>query len=230
MFFSRTKTEPVACSVLNIGKSNELLKVADIEIKRTLLFATRVLLVDGVTDKEVVQGILTKYKSQNNEKNKFTDISIHQIIPVGGCGNAAKLRKFCNNIHLPCLCILDLDAGAKLNIGKLKKFEDFDIDCEEMFKQTLENYERESEDFLNKLESDLQVFIWKHGALEDAILSSANHKAIAEAFNETELKPKKLKDKLRERMDDNTRKKFFNAIMDVREITRLIEFIEKNAD
>lgn len=61
MFFFRTKTEPVACSVLNIGKSNELLKVADIEIKRTLLFATRVLLVEGVTDKEVVQGILTKY-------------------------------------------------------------------------------------------------------------------------------------------------------------------------
>lgn len=79
----------------------------------------------------------------------------------------------------------------------MKKFEDFDIDCQEMFKQTLDNYKRESEDFLNKLESDLQVFIWKHGALEDAILSSENHKpAIAEALNETKLNSKRLKDKI----------------------------------
>lgn len=31
-------------------------------------------------------------------------------------------------------------------------------------------------------------------------------------------------------MDDNTREKFFNAIMDISEIKRLIEFIEKNTD
>lgn len=79
----------------------------------------------------------------------------------------------------------------------MKKFEDFDIDCQEMFEQTLDNYKRESEDFLNKLESDLQVFIWKHSALEDAILSSKNHKpAIAEALNETKLNSKRLKDKI----------------------------------
>lgn len=136
-------------------------------------------------------------KKNKSSPEQFTDIPIHQIIPVGGCSNAAKLRKFCNDIHLPCLCILDLDAAFKLNIEKMKKFEDFDIDSQEMFKQTLDNYKRESEDFLNKLESDLQVFIWKHGALEDAILSSENHKpAIAEALNETKLNSKRLKDKI----------------------------------
>lgn len=46
-----------------------------------MLFATRVLLVEGATDREVVQGILTE---NEESKEDFTYISTHQIISVGG--------------------------------------------------------------------------------------------------------------------------------------------------
>lgn len=59
----------------NAGKSKELSNVSDIETLRTLLFATKVLLVEGPTDREVVQGIFTQYKhnilqKETNEKKK----------------------------------------------------------------------------------------------------------------------------------------------------------------
>lgn len=233
--FFRTKNEPFACSV-KIGQSDELSKVADIEINRTLLFATRVLLVEGVTDKEVVQGILTENKCQKLKENKssleeFTDISIHQIIPVGGCSNAAKVQKFCNDINLPCLCLLDLDAAVKFNFEQIKKFESFDMKWQEMFKQTRESYEKESKQFFEKLQSQLKVFIWKHGALEHAILSSANCiEGIAEALGVSvrELNPIRLKTKLKERIDDERRKRFYTELMKVDEIKRFIEFMEDN--
>lgn len=105
------------------------------------------------------------------------------------------------------------------------------MEWREMFKQTLKSYEKESKQFFEKLESDLQVFIWKHGALEHAILSSANcTEGIAEALGESvsELNPKRLKTKLKEQIDDEKRKKFYTELMEVDEIKRFIEFMEDN--
>lgn len=77
MFFFRKKTSySYVCSVKNAGKSKELSNISDIETLRTLLFATKVLLVEGPTDREVVQGIFTQYKhnilqKEANEKKTF---------------------------------------------------------------------------------------------------------------------------------------------------------------
>lgn len=231
--FFRTTEEPSVCSVLNIGKSDELSKVADIDIKRPLLFATTVLLVEGVTDREVVHGILNENKckqlkeieEKKRSREDFTDMSSYQIIPLGGCGNAAKIQQFCKYINLPCLCLLDRDAAVEFNIGKIKKFEEFEKDWREMFKQTLASFEQESQNFFEKLQSDKKVFVWKHGTLEDAILSSADiNVEIAEALGKTDLNRRQLKDKLRKRIDD--RKKFYTALIKVPEIDRFIRFIE----
>lgn len=234
VFFRRIE-EPSLCSVLNIGKTDELSKVADIDIKRPLLFATTVLLVEGVTDREVVHGILKENKCKQLKEieegkkspEDFTDLSIYQIIPVGGCSNAAKIQQFCKYINLPCLCLLDLDAAVKLNIEKIQKFEDFKKDWREMFKQTLASFEQDSQNFFEKLQSDLKVFVWKHGGLEDAILSSAdNNKEIAKALGipVNGLKSGRLKDKLKKRIDDG--KEFYTALIQVPEIDRFISFIE----
>lgn len=225
MFF-RTKGEPSVCSVLNIGQSEELSKVADIEIKRTVLFATRVLLVEGATDREVVQGILT----ENEESKKdFTYISTNQIISVGGKDNAARVQRFCACINLSCLCLLDLDAAVKFNIKPLKDFKGFKGSLHTMYQETLVRTKKDFWQFFEKLESDLSVFIWKDGALEDAILSSEScNEDIASALGKEKLNPDSLKKMLKEQMDGNKRKAFYTALMKVDEIKRFIKFIEDN--
>lgn len=226
MFF-RTKDEPSVCSVLNIGQSEELSKVADIEIKRTVLFATRVLLVEGATDREVVQGILTE---NEESKEDFTYISTNQIISVGGKDNAARVQRFCACINLSCLCLLDLDAAVKFNIKPLKDFKGFDESFQEMYQDTLLRTKKELCQFLKKLEeSQLRVFIWRHGALEDAILSSESfNEEIASALGKKKINPDSLKTILKDPIDGNKRKTFYTALMKVDEIKRFIKFIEDN--
>lgn len=225
MFF-RTKDEPSVCSVLNIGQSEELSKVADIEIKRTVLFATRVLLVEGATDREVVQGILTE---NEESKEDFTYISTNQIISVGGKDNAARVQRFCACINLSCLCLLDLDAAVKFNIKPLKDFKGFEESLHTMYQETLVRTKEKFWQFLKKLESELRVFIWKDGTLEDAILSSESCNAeIASALGKKKLNPDSLKTMLKEQMDGNKRKAFYTALMKVDEIKRFIKFIENN--
>lgn len=229
MFF-RTKDELSVCSVLNIGQSKELSKVTDIEIKRTVLFATRVLLVEGATDREVVQGILTENKESKEDSTKFY-MSIHQIISVGGKNNAARVQRFCNYINLPCLSLLDLDAAVKFEIEPLKNFTGFDDNLLETYQNTLVKTKKEFWQFLEKLESQLNVFIWKDGALEDAILSSETCIAeIASALGKEKLNPDSLKQILGKQIDSNKRKRFYTALMKVDEIKRFIKFIEDNTN
>lgn len=148
VFFRKKTSDSYVCSVKNAGKSKELSNVSDIETLRTLLFATKVLLVEGPTDREVVQGIFTQYKlgmieKEANErsrntfqnKNKKTmgdkesnkidyfqkDITTFQVIPVGGCENTKKVQKFCKYINLPCVCLWDLDKVVKCDGQKKKK-------------------------------------------------------------------------------------------------------------
>lgn len=105
------------------------------------------------------------------------------------------------------------------------------MEWREMFKQTLKSYEEESTQFFEKLKSQLKVFIWKHGALEHAILSSEKCKeGIAKALgvSVSELNPKRLKTKLRERIEDEKRKTFYTELMKVDEIKRFIELMEDN--
>lgn len=85
------------------------------------------------------------------------------------------------------------------------------------------------------LESQRNTFIWRHGALENAILSSENwNEKICKSLNintitNTELKDQieKLKKKLKERLDEKQRKEFYIYLMKVDEIRRFITFLEE---
>lgn len=159
---------------------------------------------------------------KNKSQEDFTDISIHQIISVGGKSNAARVQKFCHYISLPCLCLLNLDAAVKFDIEQLNKFQGFDEDLQSMCQKTLEQ-------LFKNLESKLKVFIWKDGTLEDAILSSENcNVEIASPRGKKELTPTILKSILKEPIDGNKRKSFYTGLMKVDEIKRLIKFIEDN--
>lgn len=153
--FIRNKLhQPYVCSVLNVGDNSDLSNVSDIETLRILLFATKVLLVEGPTDRDVMQAILTQEKcieleisnSKESKEDYLTEnMTAIQIIPIGGCGNIEKVQAFCEYIDLPCLCLLDRDKalgnekdpnlkttfwGKRKNIKDIEKLED-DIRCTE---------------------------------------------------------------------------------------------------
>lgn len=98
-----------------------------------------------------------------------------------------------------------------------------------MYHKTLAKTKTEFENFFKELESKLKVFIWKDGALEDAILSSEDCNAkIANALGITrgKLNSSRLKTILKEPIDGDTRKAFYTELMEVGEIKRFIKFIE----
>lgn len=131
----------------------------------------------------------------------------------------------------------------------------------------LKNHLPVFEKYLIKLESNRKTFVWRSGAIEDAILSSENSTIIFELLVSTkqettegmtpyseppkpgnvdelkdigngsqELKKKPdnslspqdvLKLKLKERLDENTRKQFSVCLNDVREVKNFLEFIAR---
>lgn len=54
VFFRKKVDRFYVCFVRNVGYSKEFLRVFDIEMLRSLLFVIKVLLVEGVSDREVV--------------------------------------------------------------------------------------------------------------------------------------------------------------------------------
>lgn len=241
VFFRKKADNSYVCSVENAGHSKDLSRVSDIETLRILLFATKVLLVEGATDREVVQGILTQHRllrkgESSDDAYVFTNISSHQIITIGGCENAGKVKTFCNFINLPCLCLLDRDKPLKVENGKITGFwgikdevlkylkELYVGKCLEAFLST----DKDFETFLEALKSEGKIFIWKYGDLEDAILSSPNsQKDIANSLKMKDVTKSKLKNKLKEGLDEGERQAFYTELMKVDEIKRFITFMEE---
>lgn len=157
VFIRNRLHEPYVCSILNVGDNSDLSKVSSIETLRTLLFATKVLLVEGPTDRDVMQAILTQEKcteleiskSKESKEDYLTEnMTAYQIIPIRGCDNIEKVQAFCDYIDLPCLCLLDRDKvlgkendpdkkttfwGKRKNIEDIEKLED-EIRCTESAK------------------------------------------------------------------------------------------------
>lgn len=260
-FRKQTTTTRYECAVQNFGEYKELSKVADIETLRTLLFATKVLLVEGVIDKEVVQGIFTQYKRDKTEnENNQKDITTFQVVSVGGCSNTKKVQKLCKSINLPCLCLWDLDNVVTCkkktlmlclnnfffpwnlpkktkfitgfsNIDRAKIKEISDKYDEKLLSSFTANYE-DSLKVATLLESDEDnTFIWRHGAVEDAILSSPDRfENICKSLNCKTIDADSLKKKLKDRLTEEQRKAFYAHLIEVKEILRFIHFLEKKEE
>lgn len=121
-------TDSYVCSVKNVGENKDLKQVSNIEIRRTLLFATKVLIVEGPTDREVVQGIFTQITLnilKDGKKRKYwseNDLSAYQIISMNGCDNTESIQAFCDFINLPWLCLWDLDKVVVYDKKKTKDY------------------------------------------------------------------------------------------------------------
>lgn len=224
------------CSALHVGK--ELTSLSDMETIRTLLFATKVLLVEGISDKEVVQIILNKHscKTLGESKassDKVTHLSTSQVVAMGGYKNAGKIQSFCEQINLPCLCLMDLDTAVKVHDHKITRFMYFKGEEMSNFKKyrgkelsAFINCEEDFIKFSKILESHKNLFIWRYGTVEDAILSSGSvNDGIAKAINI--LNAKILKNRLKKRLSEEEKDRFYNELIKIEEIQRFIRFLQK---
>lgn len=244
-FRKKTTTDIYECSVRYAMGNKKLSKVSDIETLRTLLFANKVLLVEGVIDREVVEGIFTHIKRKALEKETVDDlnkdITTYQVIPVHGCENTKKIRSFCEYIHLKCLCLWDLDKVVKFDKETkiVKEFMEIEVASKTLYDEKYGNGKQKLSSFING-EDSLKVaqllepskkntFIWRHGAIEDAILScnSCNEKIRKALHCKNKLNPADLKNKLNKRLHEENRKKFYAEIVEVKEIDRFLTFIKE---
>lgn len=75
VFFWKKIIDIYECFVRNVMGNKKFLKVFDIEILRILLFVIKVLLVEGVIDREVVEGIFIYIKCKVLEKKMVDDLN-----------------------------------------------------------------------------------------------------------------------------------------------------------
>lgn len=237
----RTKKSDYTCSVTNALHGGFLSNVSSIETLRALLFATKVLLVEGVTDREVVQGIFTNFKSsmlarrRKNTNYFWRDITTYQIIPLFGSRSSIKVQKFCKLINLPCCCLWDLDnvvTKSKDIIMSIKGPDELDFtNLKTAYRgthiSTFVNCDKDFNTVSTSLESKHNIFIWRYGAIEDAIFETfKTGKENTTTFLD-ESNPGDLKKKLKKRLDENARQTFYDKLMELDEIKRFIRFLKK---
>lgn len=237
--FSRETTDDrnsYFCSVKNVAA---VTNVSSIELMRTLLFATKVLLVEGPTDREVVQGIFTQWKrkmmkrSENEIEVMYRDITTYQVVSLNGCRNSKNVLNFCRKINLPCLCILDLDVFVKSDkktkvISKVEKLN-------HLAGRTFQNYvgkdlsdftrSKDSKLLSESMESNEDTFVWRDGALEDMIRDSISPKKLYDILGCKNTESKEIKDKLKTSISEENGELFYEQLENAAEIQRLIKFI-----
>ncbi|XP_061184586.1 uncharacterized protein LOC133192607 [Saccostrea echinata] len=252
-FRTESKDSNYECNIRNVGLQRELSKVSDVETLRTLLFATKVLLVEGPTDRDVVQALFTHLRESRQKDigiKEKSDITTYQIIPIGGCQNAKDVLRFCKYINLPCSCLLDRDKFVSIKYlpvildSEDQIFSEWVVECflgmeEKVIELLAKKYVWKKEsDFLEEGFQELSdhlreknIFVWKYGALEESILSTDKKnehiaKPLKIDLSDPSNRCKRLKRKLKERLDEKERRCFAKHISEVEEIKRFLKFME----
>lgn len=243
VFFRKTTDDSNSyfCSVRNVANCSAVSNVSSIELLRTLLFATKVLLVEGPTDREVVQGIFTQWKrnmiksSENKIEDMYKDITAYQVVSLNGCRNSKNVLSFCRQINLQCLCILDLDVFVKSRVQNdtkvIYKFENLNHLSESTFQnyvgKELSEFSRSEDSKLlsESMESNDDTFVWRDGALEDMIRSSISSTELCDILGCKNTESKEIKDKLKTSISEENGELFYEQLENAAEIQRLIKFI-----
>lgn len=241
VFFRKTTDDSNSyfCSVRNVANCSAVSNVSSIELLRTLLFATKVLLVEGPTDREVVQGIFTQWKRDMMKRSEteievmYKDITTYQLVSLNGCKNSKNVLSFCRQINLPCLCILDLDVFVKYNketkvIYKVENLNYLSVgNFQDYVGKELSEFSRsEDSNLLSELtESYDDTFVWRDGALEDMIQSSISSTELCDILGCKNTESKEIKDKLKTSISEENGELLYEQLENAAEIQRLIKFI-----
>lgn len=245
-FFSRKYD--VSFDVVNIYdklESNKYLKIVKMEDLKAILFSSKVLFVEGRTDKSVLEAIF-RHLIQRSSKTyeDILPILSHEICSIGGKELRENISEFCNKLNIKFCLVLDRDAiiETEESTKRIKKIQ-----------PSFSSYSRFEgglvSDFLvdpngfKALSTDLakkeNTFIWRDGDLEDFLLSSReNHSEILSIFKpdakfttaEDKEKYNKMKTTIKKSLKNGCFREKLDALADIitnfSETERLCSFLK----
>ncbi|CAC5418681.1 unnamed protein product [Mytilus coruscus] len=160
-------------------------KYGRIEEMKNLLFCERILFVEGFTDKifieaifnvlinEMIDEIIGKNMTTNNEKFRKYISTIHVAELVDGKGSGPTKMKFCDKLQRDCCIVYDFDAAKK----SPKKGTDTKDTLRVQYNKFDEEF-KDNSDFMSNSDAvqrftstcdEARTFIWIEGALEKVI-------------------------------------------------------------
>lgn len=173
-FFSRNENGAKVVNIYDELKGNDNLKMLGATEFKTILFSSKVLFVEGKTDKIILEAIFRKVKERSKSFDENFSILSHEICSMGGSGMAKKIQGFCNALNIKFCLLLDRDSmitteksnitAICTNLGRENESKSCSIS------DFLKN---EFDEFSRKLAEKDNMFIWQHGELEDFLLSES---------------------------------------------------------
>lgn len=167
------RTVRSAC-VINVSRPKtyqKILKIVGKEDLKKILFSTKILVVEGKSDKTVVQAI---FRHCFKSASPYLQSMSHQIVSIEGKEFKAAICKFCNQINVKCRLLLDRDAYIEKDANdKITKFKFMKVHFETFKGHPISQFLEDSEGFKyfsSELQRKKKAFIWKDGDLEDFLL------------------------------------------------------------
>lgn len=114
---------------------------------------------------------------------------------------------------------MDIKGIDEINFTNLKeKYDGKEI-------STFVNCDKDFDTVSKSLESK-HIFIWRYGAIEDAILETFKKDREKETTFLSESEPNDLKKKLKQIHNENDRQTFYDRLMELSEIKRFVRFLK----
>lgn len=195
-FFSRGENDAIVVDIYKELKENDCLKMLGTTEFKTILFSSNVLFVEGPTDKLVLEAIFRKVKERSKSFDENFSILSHEICSMRGKGMAKKIKDFCNVLKIKFRILVDRDSMITTENSKIKTIcKDFKVGNEPMSVSISDFLEKGFDEFSDHLAKNENMLIWKHGELEDFLLSESEKSLkICEILNPG-LKEKRTKNK-----------------------------------
>lgn len=181
IFFSIEERDKKASYVKNVGNlrnSIKTLKIIANEDLKKILFSTKVLVVEGKTDKTILHAV---FRHCFNDAKEYSQIMSHQIISMEGKEFKDAVCEFCTQIKVKCRLLLDRDAFIDVDgNGIITKFKYKNEIYVDYVNKPITNFLNNSDGFQkfsDELKKNKKAFIWKNGNLEDFLLSKTNKRS-----------------------------------------------------
>lgn len=178
VFFRKNeqRATKVSCGIQAIHDINR--KITDVDNLKKLIFAAKVLFLEGITDKIIIEGLFDhtfKYSDYDDDVNH--DILSHQLVVLGSKTFDDPVKKFCDQTSLSAKWLFDRDKyiivdKTREEITKFNTHLDDEGDYSYFLNKPVDEFLKETAGFeeLSKKLSDKHIFIWKLGDLEDTII------------------------------------------------------------
>lgn len=181
IFFSieeRDKKASYVKNVSNLRNSIKTLKIIANEDLKKILFSTKVLVVEGKTDKTILHAV---FRHCFKDAKEYSQIMSHQIISMEGKEFKDAICEFCTQINVKCRLLLDRDAFIDVDgNGIITKFKYKNEIYVDYVNKPITNFLNDSDGFQkfsDELKKNKKAFIWKNGDLEDFLLSKTKKRS-----------------------------------------------------